>query len=447
MNEINNGGKMKISAAIVPHPPTLIRDIAKKEEKKLPITHYAFDEATKFILEKKPEVIILISAHAPLGKNVFNISSAKNAHGNMKHLDVPAEDVTVEYDEILTESIVRNSNWNKIDICVEDDETLDHGSIIAISYLKKYDDSIKIIRIGPSTLSWEKHFEFGRTIAKAINERNRKVALIVSGDLSHKLLEEGPYGYDAAGPWYDKEICKIIQSAKLEDLLKLDKKKVQLASQCGLSSFIIMAGILYQLPLKSKLLSYEGPFGVGYAVATFEQMKEIPKSDIVVYAENIIKTYLEKGEKIVPTYHNDFEMRYQHEQAGVFISIHKHGWLRGCRGTLHPQYKNVVEELIENTLLTIEKDPRFPPVEMEEVDELRVSVFILKNFEIVNNIKELNPQKYVIVVESNGRQGILLPRVPGIEDIDQQIQIAKEKANILEAEDVKIQRFEADIYK
>ena len=99
---------------------------------------------------------------------------------------------------------------------------------------------------------------------------DRSAVFIASGDMSHKLKDDGPYGYNEEGPKFDTLVCEIFKRNKLELLFGLEDDMVDGAAECGLRSFMMLAGALDGTNHTGELLSYEGPFGVGYAVAAFE---------------------------------------------------------------------------------------------------------------------------------------------------------------------------------
>jgi len=133
-------------------------------------------------------------------------------------------------------------------------------------------------------------------------------------------------------------------------------------------------------------------------------------------------------------------------QAGVFVSLKKDGNLRGCIGTFLPTQDNIALEIIENAVSAATRDPRFPPVTMEEVDFLSISVDILSPPEEVDDISHLDPQKYGIIVSSGFKKGLLLPNLEGVDSAEYQIEIAKRKAGIFPGEKIQLSRFEVKRY-
>lgn len=129
------------------------------------------------------------------------------------------------------------------------------------------------------------------------------------------------------------------------------------------------------------------------------------------------------------------------EKAGVFVSIKKKGELRGCIGTIYPTKNNIAEEIIANAISSSTRDPRFSPVRKKELKILTYSVDVLSNPEKIENISQLDPKKYGVIVESGYRKGLLLPDLEGVDTPEMQVDIAKRKAGIFPGEDFEMYRF------
>ena len=131
------------------------------------------------------------------------------------------------------------------------------------------------------------------------------------------------------------------------------------------------------------------------------------------------------------------------ERAGVFVSLKEEGRLRGCIGTIAPVQKNIAEEIIENGISAASKDPRFHAVQPEELDHLVYSVDVLGKTEEISSSEELNVKRYGVVVSKGYKRGLLLPNLEGVDTVEEQIAIAKQKAGIPKhVQDVRLERFE-----
>jgi len=134
------------------------------------------------------------------------------------------------------------------------------------------------------------------------------------------------------------------------------------------------------------------------------------------------------------------------EQAGVFVSIHKGGELRGCIGTFEPSRPSVAEEIIINAISAATRDPRFEPVQEEEIKDLDISVDVLTAPEPIESKEQLNPKMYGAIVQRGARRGLLLPDLEGVDTAEQQIEICRMKADIAPDEKVRLYRFEVKRY-
>ena len=128
-------------------------------------------------------------------------------------------------------------------------------------------------------------------------------------------------------------------------------------------------------------------------------------------------------------------------RAGVFVSIHEDGDLRGCIGTFLPTTANIAREIIEMAIEACSQDPRFMPVRPNELDKLEINVDVLSSPESVDNITQLDPKTYGVIVSRGPRRGLLLPDLEGIDTAEQQVAIARRKAGIYDDGPVQLQRF------
>ena len=159
---------------------------------------------------------------------------------------------------------------------------------------------------------------------------------------------------------------------------------------------------------------------------------------LVRLAKETVESYVRRREVPEPTE----LMPEMKERAGVFVSIKKRGELRGCIGTFEPTRVNVAEEIIANSISSATRDPRFPPVHAGELDQLSYSVDVLTQPEPVEDASWLDPKRYGVIIESGGLRGLLLPDLEGVDTVERQIDICRQKAGILPHEPVKLYRFE-----
>ena len=165
----------------------------------------------------------------------------------------------------------------------------------------------------------------------------------------------------------------------------------------------------------------------------------------VRWAIEVIENYIRHGKILEP--HEGLPRELFERRAGAFVTLHKlDGSLRGCIGTYLPTQPNLAYEIRENAIAAATRDPRFPPVQPEELDEIEVSVDILSEPEPVHSIDELDPKKYGIIVVSDRKRGLLLPDIEGVDTVEEQIRIAKLKAGIFPGESFSIYKFTVERY-
>ena len=170
---------------------------------------------------------------------------------------------------------------------------------------------------------------------------------------------------------------------------------------------------------------------------------ETQRHPLVELAWDTIVHYVREQETILPPEQLTPEME---QEAGTFVSLHKHGALRGCIGTFEPTSRNVAQEVIRNAISAATRDPRFPPVQASELDDLEISVDVLSPSELVDSVAELDPKRYGVIVQSGWRRGLLLPDLEGVDTAEDQIAIARRKAGIGLHEPVQLYRFEVKRY-
>lgn len=165
---------------------------------------------------------------------------------------------------------------------------------------------------------------------------------------------------------------------------------------------------------------------------------------LVKLAKETIEEYTRTGKKITPPSAPGIDMT---EKAGVFVSLKKHGKLRGCIGTFQPTTDSVAEEIIQNAVSAATQDPRFSPVTEDELADIDYSVDVLSAPEKVAGKEDLDPKKYGVIVKSGEHKGLLLPDLEGVNTVNEQVSIAAMKAGIPASENIELYRFEVKRYK
>ncbi|MGI6072725.1 MAG: AmmeMemoRadiSam system protein A [Lachnospiraceae bacterium] len=444
-----------LKAYAVPHPPIVLPEIGRGEENKIKETSLALKQVAREIAELAPDTVILSSPHAPYYRDGFFMSFSEEDSGNLRNFGFPHIREKVSSDLDLAELILQKATRQNITVFADTKaDRSDHGALVPLRFIHKEYTDFKFVRIGLSTLSGKTHYRLGQIIAEAAEELKRRAVFIASGDLSHVLKEDGPYGFKAEGPEFDKTITDILGRAAFDELLAIPKKLTEAAAQCGLCSFQIMAGAFDGRDVEAGLLSYEGTFGVGYAICRFAPLGENPErrflksqktvssteDPYILLARQTIQEYISKG--TIPELPDNLPAEMKQNRAAAFVSLHRNGQLRGCIGTLEPCRDSLASEIQHNAVSAATQDPRFAPLQPDELEDLEISVDVLSPAEKIRGIEELDPKKYGVIVSSGHRRGVLLPNLKGIDTAEEQVAIAGKKAGIAAGEKYQLERFE-----
>jgi AmmeMemoRadiSam system protein A len=458
---------------LMPHPPIIIPDVGKGEEKKIEKTSNACNKIGGEIAILKPDTIVLITPHGTMFSDSIAISDENTIAGDLSNFGCSNIKMDIPIDREFNVKLGTACHLEGIPSVLVDSELLkrydgnfqlDHGAMVPLYFINKYYNEYKLVHITYSLLGNMDLYKFGMEIDKVAKELDRKIVIIASGDLSHKLKAEGPYAYSPYGEKFDGEFLESLEKGDVNSLFNMDSTMVEEAAQCGLNSVYILLGTMEGNEFKGELLSYEGTFGVGYGVMKFKkEEKENRTLDLLIkskeerlkqklsggnpytrLARESLKYYYAKGSKMEDIANLPSELL--NEKHGVFVSLKKFGALRGCIGTISPTTDSVGEEIIRNAIEAAIKDPRFQAVDDYELEDIDISVDVLMDA-VSASREELDPKKYGVIVTKDYRRGLLLPDLEGVNTVEEQLSIACSKAGIDDEESYDIERFEVIRYK
>ena len=441
---------MIIYACMVPHPPLAVPEIGNGSERQISDTLHSYEAIADRIAALRPETIVLSTPHSTMYADYFLISPGTHAHGDFGQYGHPEVSFEEDYDQEFTRRLSEHCEDENISagIDYERNPNLDQGTMVPLYYINQKYTDYKLVRVALSGQSLTEHYRLGQQIQKTADELGRRVVYVASGDLSHCQLKSGPYGLHPEGPEYDKRIMKTMGSADFGELFSYDNAFLEKAEECGHRSFVIMAGALDGKKVVPHVLSHEATFGVGYGFVSYEiagddpdrhflekyeeKVREKTGNDTDPYvrlARSSVEAWVKSRRKITaPT---DIPDEMKNTQAGAFVSIHEFGDLRGCIGTIGPTKKNVADEIISNGISACSRDPRFSPVRPEELPYLEISVDVLSPAERIDSPDELDVKRYGVICSTpDGRRGLLLPDLDGVDSVQQQINIACRKGGI-----------------
>jgi MEMO1 family protein len=467
-----------VGTYMVPHPPLIVHEVGHGEENGISATRAAYIKVAQRIAVLKPETIIVISPHATMYSDYFHISPGISADGDFGQFGAGQVRFHIEYDVPLVKAVCSESDKAGLAAGTDGQKEpqLDHATMVPLYFIDQFiQNEYKLVRIGLSGQSYKKHYMLGECIARAVEKTGRRTVIVASGDLSHVLKADGPYGFRREGPVYDEQIMNVMGTAEFGGLFSFDPDFCENAAECGHRSFIIMAGALDRTAVKVEKLSYEGPFGVGYGICMYtpegydekrnylEQYEFSEKNEMaerkhnedefVALARATVEIYVRTGK--IPKVAGDcvicdddnfhgwhLSPELLNRRAGTFVSLKEDGSLRGCIGTISPACASVAEEIIHNAISASTQDPRFPEIEADELSFITYSVDVLGRTEKIDSPAELDVKRYGVVVTKGYRRGLLLPNLETVNSVDEQLNIACRKGGIDRSENPDLERFE-----
>lgn len=456
-------------ACIMPHPPLIVPAVGRGEERGIEATIEAMGYVSRKIAAVKPDTIVLASPHSVMYADYIHISPGTSARGDFSRFGAPRVSVEKEYDTELVEVLADMAFEADLRAGTlgEKDASLDHGTLVPLYFIEQQWQDYKLVRVSLSGQPLIVHYRFGQLIARAAKRLGRRIVFVASGDLSHKLKADGPYGFAPEGLEFDRQVTDAMKTGDFIAFLRMGESFCEAAGECGLRAFIEMAGALDGCAVTPDFRSYEGPFGVGYAVCgyavggsdesrRFEQLYEEERAaalaaakagedDYVKLARLSLETYVTTGKRAEMPDGLPEEMTSR--RAGVFVSLKKDGRLRGCIGTISPTAESIAAEIMHNAVSAGTEDPRFDPVEEDELPQLVYSVDVLGEPEPISSMDELDPRRYGVIVTKGHRRGLLLPNLEGVDTARQQVDIALQKAGIHRDEAYTMERFEVVRHK
>jgi len=433
-----------VFSGIAPHPPIMVPEVGRESIASVVDSIEAMAELTRRVVDSGAETVILISPHAPLEVDSFVAYEGPEVTADFSNFSAPEIFFTAPVDEELLSAIRKAAGLQNYQVTALREQDLDHGTAVPLYFLQRNGFEGRVVTLGYSFLSNDDHLRFGSCIRNAVEEVGRRVAFIASGDLSHRLKPHAPAGYNPEAHEFDDQVVEALRSNVPQRIVEIDYSLRKLAGECGYRSMLVAIGASSNLAPSCEVLSYEAPFGVGYLVAQLtNQAKLAVESSLPELAREAVETFIRAGNVLTPP---ESTTGLLASPAPCFVCLKTlDGELRGCIGTIEPARETLAEEIVANAISAAINDPRFDPVRTAELSNLRYSVDVLFPSEPAE-MTDLDPAVFGVIVEDEGgsRRGLLLPDIPGIDNAEQQVEIAKRKAGIGRDERIRLWRFRVE---
>ena len=262
-------------AALMPHPPVIVPAVGRGREKGAAQTLQGLERliiALKALHEHSPpDWLLLFSPHSPHASGALFVNTAPRLHGSLARFGAPGAQIAAAVPQEALAELTALLRTAAIPVAsrAQEDISQDHAAIVPLYLLSQtFPNGIlpPVILANPAGLAPEAAFALGKALGGAAWQGRPagRPAFLASGDLSHRLKEDGPYGFNPAGPFFDKTVVAALEAGNPAPLLDLSPATRENAGECGLLPVLCLIG-LCDSPLQ--VLSYEGPFGVGYCTA------------------------------------------------------------------------------------------------------------------------------------------------------------------------------------
>lgn len=259
-----------LAGYLMPHPPVLVPAVGCGRERAADVTAAACRDAAARIAAFRPDAVVVISPHAPLGSDSVFVYPARVASGSFARFGAPSAALSLPCDSSLRSELVLSLSARGIPSTplageAMPDDGLDHGVLVPMWYVSAAFPSVPVVALAPWAGDVERARVVGVAIAEAARNAGKRVCVVASGDLSHRVNRESPYGMVREGALFDGAVCDVLRAGDVESLLSIDRSLARLAGECGFRSLAALAGLFPRA--RSEVLSYEAPFGIGYCVA------------------------------------------------------------------------------------------------------------------------------------------------------------------------------------
>ncbi len=438
-----------VFCGLLPHPPIVVPEVGGERTGECIQTTRACREFARRLTAARPGALLLVSPHSPRRAGAFGIWGGDPLRGDLAAFRAPRARLELPADSALRGGIEQAARKRGIPTWRIPAGPLDHGAVVPLWFLAEagWRGPTAVVSLplpGTGDLS-----AFGAALAEALQQCGRRAALVASGDMSHRLQPGAPAGFHPRAGGFDRAVVELVRRGRLPGLQELDPELRELAAEDVVESSLVAGAALAFQVEGPEVLSYEHPFGVGYLVAVFSAAglppeplppaKEAGIRILPAVAREAVRARLEKRNPVLPAAKGELR-----RPAPVFVTLWKpDGGLRGCIGCLEARKADVVAETADRAVAAAFDDPRFPPLSREEIDGVTFSVSVLGPLQRVENQTELDPARFGVVVSaSEGRRGVLLPNVEGVDSVAEQVAIALSKAGIRPEELFKVDRFE-----
>lgn len=261
---------MLVFAAITPHTPLLLEAVGKTERESLRATIKAFDVLRAAMTRATPDILVILSPHSELVTDAFAFNLSDHYEADFKEFGDLGTKRRFMPDVAFIDRAQRTLRKTNHSITLVSSKKIDYGAGVPLALLTAPKSAHRIVPITRTGLDFKAHFQFGEALGDLIQSTDRRIALIASSNLSHKLSSNSPAGFSSVGAEFDAIVRQAIETNNNGKLIAISPELVKTAEPCGFRVLLMLLGALSHFPVIPRVLSYDNPFGVGYLTVQFE---------------------------------------------------------------------------------------------------------------------------------------------------------------------------------
>lgn len=442
-------------AVLMCHAPIVLPDVAGNRARQCMLTTRAMGDVAARLVAHAPDVIVIISPHAPRHPTRWGIGAESPLRGDFGRFGAEHIGVTLPG---APEAAARLSSAAKalnLPLREISGEGLDHGTLVPLYFVRQagWEGPTLLLALPyPGTGTED---AMGRAIADAAAGAAERWAILASGDMSHRLIPSAPAGYHPLAKEFDRSFKARIDAGDLRGACAIDLDLREFAAEDVVDSCAVAAAAVGYQSTGHRTYGYEGPFGVGYLEAVlYEQappreragaptsdranLENRPWRTMLRIARDAIAAKITHGAYRPPT----LPVPWNNPQ-GVFVTLRNpDGTLRGCIGHIEPLYGTLAEEIAACAAASATQDTRFARVAPDELPQLTIELSLLGKTELVRDLATLDPKRYGVVVSAGRARGVLLPDIEGVDTVEEQLRIVAAKAQLPAGRAWTIERFD-----
>lgn len=423
------------TAVLMCHAPIVVPAIGGARGAASSATTAAMRRVAEHVVATGAEALVLVSPHAARRPAAFGLSRDRVLL-DFAHFGAPELAIDLPPALPLTQVLVDAAREVGVATEALPDDPADHGAAVPAFFLCEAGFAGPTLRVALPYPGSGTELRFGQALARAAERCGHRLVVVASGDLSHRLVPGAPAGYDARASSFDRAFVGHLAEGDLRAACATDPGLRGLAAEDAVDSTTVAAAAVDFDSRGHELFGYEGPYGVGYAEAILYHRAAPPQTLLSIARDAVVAAVEARSYEPPP-----LEPPWDRPRA-VFVTLRERdGKLRGCIGRTQPNEVTLCREVASAATSAATTDPRFPQVTRAEFPGLSYTVSVLDAPEPVAGFGDLDPTRYGVVVSAGSRRGVLLPHVPGVLTVADQVRFARDKAGIGREEPVRLERF------